>query len=107
MSNEVDPATRQDLIDALALLRERGWTQGTNVDENGCVCTFGALLNAIAPGATEWPLNSDHDTAVRLLSGRRALENQIGRRISGWNDETARTQADVEAMYERTIASLS
>ncbi len=74
---------------------ERGWCQGTGLDERGNVCALAALGGQFRDGQTMFA-----DRAMRLL--RDAIG---GRCVPEWNDAPGRTKSDVLAAYDRAIAA--
>jgi hypothetical protein len=87
--------TTETLQAALAEIRSKGlWKSGL---DNGGVCTFTALCRP-GPGPS-------YERSAALA----ALKREVGVRTSDgiyrWNDRPERTQAEVEAVYERAIAA--
>jgi len=88
-----DTQTAPNIFDrALALLREKGWIQGRNQDEQGHICLVNAL-RTVADFSRSTGLNEYNDAFARLGS-------QVGRNPVIWNDTEGRTFAEVEALLE-------
>lgn len=91
---------------AAHVIRERGWCQNIQCDDNGRVCISGAFYTAV----TGDPYSIDHTPAV--TEAARCLYRHLGFRLDDegrpinsrdhihWNNKKGRTQADVIAALE-------
>jgi hypothetical protein len=88
-------ATTGNIFDlTLALLREKGWTQGLNQDADGHLCLGYALrtaANFALPGGAGL---REYNEAWNRLGGL------VGRNLVLWNDDEARTFPEVETILE-------
>jgi hypothetical protein len=111
-----EPTTPQALLARAAeVITERGWYQGSWTNDEGCVCTWGALNVAAAEAAgldldAEAPKPPDPDFfPARLYNVYVAAEMDLLNAISGgrddvdgcrgiaeWNDTPGRTQDEVQ-----------
>ena len=100
----------QVLEKAAAVIEERGWTQGTNQDNNGRLCVFGGLAVALGDDPDD---NYDKPWAGPKATGlRRAIVGgmleELGRRVdadtnleaagelsTSWNDRSGQTSHKV------------
>lgn len=95
-------------------ITERGWTKGTLVDNNGCVCTVGALNVVIyggpEPESPRWDEEYDEWYAKTRLSveAQRALVAVIPTEKfatwtdTKWNEETGKWE-DVQVPIEDVV----
>jgi hypothetical protein len=96
-----DPVTALTVPDVLRraerLLAERGWCRGDYEDEQGHVCTEGAINLAAYgdPCPTEETPDDQYDVAE---SAAKAVMTHLEvPTLVGWNDETAQDEAEVRA----------
>lgn len=83
------------LIKARKLVAKK-WIQGKSTDGNGGYCTVGAIH----------AFNNGEDCRSRADGPRAAFASAIGStpdRMAEWNDNPARTQAQVLAAFDKAI----
>lgn len=97
--------TKQVLEDALTRLRTEGWTQRTYAEPDGQACMIGAI-EGIRYGQSHPWLNPS------FVAAREAVRDVINEQypesgycnIPDFNDDSKRTFAEVEAVFEKAIA---
>ncbi|SRR6266542_2311878 len=93
--------TTEALQEAKALLMEKGWVQGREVDERGRHCTYGAIREVIGR-----VLHEDINAAVGYIA-RAASSRNIGCcpacAIAPWNDTPGRTFNEVMKAFDAAI----
>lgn len=84
---------------AAEIMRERGFTKGTGQDDDGSVCTAGALVWAVVERMGAIELSIDQSKA--------AIDMELGYPlVQWWNDEPQRTQEEVIDRLESTAKRL-
>jgi hypothetical protein len=85
--------TRETLQIARAALMQQGWCQGSWQDENGRLCTVGALRRAA------------HETHEQFAMEAYELLCQLSGayHLASWNDCMERTLQDVLALFDAAI----
>lgn len=92
----------ETLREAAAIVRERGWTQGAYVDDDGRVCIEGAICEALGgprPAVVPFAPFVDADEELRAVIGYVSPVE--------WNDAPERTADEVIAALEAAAARLS
>jgi len=103
------PKPSENLEAARREIVERGWVQGTLIDEAGRVCAMGAIF--VAAGYRVVNRMYGRKSFVRECGsqtmtdvGRGYLAEVVGGDIEGWNDTSTRTLDDVlDAFHEAAI----
>lgn len=94
-------ATLADRLNAAAdVIEERGHAHGTLEDAQGRVCVVGAINTACGGHAHNW-------NEVGTFEAHAAVSKELGRLVSGWNDETRngrfiRGKREAVALLRRT-----
>lgn len=83
--------TGKILLRAAKLIEQRGWTQGTYEDGDGCLCVLGAIVVAELGGRTP----KDWEAATMDASAVYRLEDTVQRHANAWNDKRGRTAEEV------------
>lgn len=103
-------------LDAIKVIENRGWTQGTYADENGCVCLIGACT--VAYGSTTGNIDSNN---INVLAGKFEKTNYLAildnilmntenrtyypknsyYTVINWNDEKGRTVEEVKDVLRK------
>jgi hypothetical protein len=97
MSAATGLSTADVLRRAKQEIEERGWTRRKYVDDDGCVCLYGAINLAVA-GDPFYNWSTASDDAVRKLHA------VIGWTfLDDWNDEQSSVEP-VLAAFDRAIA---
>lgn len=82
----------EDLLRKAAdLIEQNGWTQGTYVNANGCLCMMGAFYR-VCDGMSDLDLRREARRILEVRTGKRGLG------LFGWNDAKGRTVEEVIAM---------
>lgn len=82
-------------LEALKVLDERGWYQGSLEGPDGSVCMYGALrvaLHGEVMGVQEGKHPPGFYVLLRTVLGNGLIE---GRSVAEWNDDPLRTEEDV------------
>lgn len=88
---KTEPKTRPEvLLDAAALLEERGWTTGYLVDSDGKMCILGAVGRAL--GMWIHPHTNDDNEDVYTAAGE--VIGADPEEIFAWNDDRRNGQRD-------------
>jgi hypothetical protein len=106
------PKTAREVLVAARKLLTKGWTQGEmsdRVKRVQCYCAAGAVNKALGHNVEQYS-DSSHPAFKALLNDSKV------KRTSGsdptiygltyWNDKKRRTQEQVIALFDRTIAKL-
>lgn len=93
---------------AIDVLDERGWTQGSYNNEDGC-CAVGAL--GLAANALPDDIRHSHYMTVRNELYREVSTSvpdgaDVGADVIDWNDEPGRTADEVKALFRRAADRL-
>ena len=104
------------LAHALESLETHGWTQETLWDNNGCMCSMGAIANAVSLLRGE--ISAEDLDGVSLVSkARDRLADQIVMAghdsgvgwslpvVTHWNDHPSRTFEEVREMFQAAIGA--
>src|SRR5712671_4446318 len=97
---------RRLLLDAVEVIRKRGWTTGQIEDgDGGPVCALGALQVArhgMTSGRARYRGSLNNYSVKDHRMARTKLRNAIGRSISRWNDTSSMLgEAEVIRTFER------
>lgn len=96
--------TKEVLTEALSLLEVRGWTKGRYEDEDGCLCSIGAL-NAVVHGDPRYDANTEEwEVAHNALKAGAGIHG-----VPAWiyNDAPETTFEDVREMFTNAIELVS
>lgn len=99
---------KEVLVAAKEVLQDHGWTKHVFVDDRGCVCAVGAVLQVVyGDPVPEW------GTEFRLTTpGLRELAQAVLREgsavndvrtISAFNNQEDVTEGDIYDIYDRAI----
>lgn len=90
---------KEDLIAAKALIdTPEKWTKNYFRTDNGCYCAVGAMDAATRPDPT-------FDRGDAAHAALRASLPEGEKSITGFNDRSSTTHADVMALFDRAIAA--
>ena len=94
-----------DLRAAAEILRREGWTQGKNIDDEGCRCILGALACVATGGKTSqdnWELGPNRERFAELRAAVHdvLIYDMPPGGVVGWNDAPGRTAREVIAALE-------
>jgi hypothetical protein len=99
----------------LAAMRHRGWAQGISMTRDGRVCLTGAICLPLGGSVSIYQrhpimaLLADvmQHHVEELYPGYTFFRSNIRfAQLIAWNDAEGRTQGEVEALFEKTIATL-
>ena len=96
---------KQVLTEALGYIDTRGWTKGDYEDDNGCVCSLGAV-NLVVNGDAQNYYIEDHAVgraAVDLLTESIGGNDEVGCSVLEFNDSEVTELEDVRQMFLRAI----
>jgi hypothetical protein len=100
---------KNKLRQARATIANKGWTQGTWDNIDGCACTLGAIRLAckiIAPYGQPTKIEynqQDYDLAMRTEDHFKQVTGINN--IIDWNDDPNTTRAEVLAAFDKAIAA--
>lgn len=88
--------TRTILLRAIEILDERGWCQNFFEDEQGRVCTIGAVAHATRDISGQF----DDDKTLEIV---RVVSCHLGCVTYIWNDHPGRTVEEVKAALREAV----